>query len=86
MDRRALVALALAASACTGPMPAAKPPAGPPASSAPPAAPSPVVTDPSPGPRVARELRFNAPLLEGGRFRGRAYAGRDVALWFWAPW
>jgi hypothetical protein len=35
---------------------------------------------------VARELRFTAPRLGGGQIRGAEYAGRDVAIWFWAPW
>lgn len=35
---------------------------------------------------VPRELRFTAPRLGGGQIRGAEYAGRDVAVWFWAPW
>jgi hypothetical protein len=31
-------------------------------------------------------LRFRAPELSGGVLRGADYAGRDLALWFWAPW
>ena len=31
-------------------------------------------------------LAFEAPLLEGGTFRGEDLAGTDVAFWFWAPW
>lgn len=31
-------------------------------------------------------LRFSAPLLSGGTIDGAALAGRDVALWMWAPW
>lgn len=36
---------------------------------------------PAPG-----ELRFTAPRLGGGQINGAEYAGRDVAIWFWAPW
>ena len=87
MDRRFLAAMALAASACSAPMRAAAPEA--PSSPVPPVAAPPTVETPLPAAptvEVARELRFTAPLLGGGRFRGQAYAGRDVALWFWAPW
>jgi hypothetical protein len=35
---------------------------------------------------VPEVLRFSAPRLGGGRVVGADYAGRDVALWFWAPW
>jgi len=31
-------------------------------------------------------LAFEAPLLDGGTFRGEDLAGKDVAFWFWAPW
>ena len=31
-------------------------------------------------------LDFEAPLLDGGTFRGEDLAGTDVAFWFWAPW
>jgi hypothetical protein len=31
-------------------------------------------------------LRFSAPKLGGGSIEGEDYSGRDVALWFWAPW
>jgi hypothetical protein len=39
-----------------------------------------------PAPVVAQVLDFEAPLLDGGTFRGETLAGRDVAFWFWAPW
>lgn len=29
---------------------------------------------------------FSAPRLNGGRVTGEDLRGRDVALWFWAPW
>ena len=38
------------------------------------------------GATVPKILDFTAPLLSGGTFRGADYRGRDVALWFWAPW
>jgi hypothetical protein len=31
-------------------------------------------------------LRFSAPKLGGGTLEGADYSGRDVAIWFWAPW
>lgn len=31
-------------------------------------------------------LAFSAPTVDGGTLDGAAYAGRDVAIWFWAPW
>jgi len=31
-------------------------------------------------------LRFSAPKLGGGTVDGEDYSGRDVAIWFWAPW
>lgn len=37
-------------------------------------------------PPVAELLDFEAPLLDGGTFRGADLAGKDVAFWFWAPW
>lgn len=46
-------------------------------------------SDPStaPPPSGASEvLAFEAPLLDGGTFRGDDLAGKDVAFWFWAPW
>ena len=38
------------------------------------------------GPAVPAILDFEAPLLDGGTFRGADLAGKDVAFWFWAPW
>jgi hypothetical protein len=37
-------------------------------------------------PEAAKVLRFEAPRLGGGVLRGADYAGKDVAIWFWAPW
>jgi hypothetical protein len=31
-------------------------------------------------------LDFTAPAVGGGQVAGADYAGRDLALWFWAPW
>jgi hypothetical protein len=65
--------------------PAAAPsPAEPTEPAAPPEEQSP---QPEPDERpVPRELRFTAPKLGGGTISGAEYAGRDVAVWFWAPW
>lgn len=52
----------------------------------PPAAPPPAQPEREEPPEVPEELRFSAPLLTGGGMRGDEYAGRDVAVWFWAPW
>ena len=37
-------------------------------------------------PAVPEVLRFTAAAVDGGQVAGADYAGRDVALWFWAPW
>ncbi|MPZ74845.1 MAG: hypothetical protein GEU74_16810 [Nitriliruptorales bacterium] len=31
-------------------------------------------------------LQFTADLVDGGQLNGGELAGRDVVLWFWAPW
>jgi ABC-type glycerol-3-phosphate transport system substrate-binding protein len=31
-------------------------------------------------------LQFEAPKLGGGQIDGGDLKGRDVAIWFWAPW
>ena len=48
-------------------------------------------TGPAPAPAPAKAevpdvLRFRAPGIDGSEVVGADYAGRDVALWFWAPW
>ncbi len=35
---------------------------------------------------VPDALQFTATALDGSRVAGADYAGRDVVLWFWAPW
>ena len=35
---------------------------------------------------VAEVLDFTAPALGGGTVDGSDYAGKDTAIWFWAPW
>ena len=36
-------------------------------------------------PEAAAALQFSAPTVGGGDIDFRAFAGRTVALWFWAP-
>jgi hypothetical protein len=42
-------------------------------------------TAPTSAVQVPEALQFIAPLVGGGTFDGAEYAGRTVALWFWAP-
>ncbi|MEO7837502.1 MAG: hypothetical protein ABIS21_07665 [Acidimicrobiales bacterium] len=35
---------------------------------------------------VADALQFSAAAVNGSQVVGADYAGKDVALWFWAPW
>ena len=35
---------------------------------------------------VPAAIDFTAPAVGGGEIDLRAYAGRDLALWFWAPY
>ena len=35
---------------------------------------------------VPKILQFSAPLLSGGTIEGASLAGKDVAIWLWAPW
>lgn len=46
----------------------------------------PVAESPTPAGSVPEALMWEEPALGGGRVRGADYAGRDVLLWFWAPW
>ncbi len=54
--------------------------------SAPPQVPPPARNQSPSEPQAAQVLNFEAPNLAGGVLRGADYVGRDVALWFWAPW
>lgn len=71
--------------ACTEPMRA-------PTSMGGPAAPSPTTGATTPLPsasasaEVPPQLRFTEPRLGGGTVRGADFAGRDLVMWFWAPW
>jgi hypothetical protein len=35
---------------------------------------------------IPEVLDFTAPRLGGGTVEGADYAGKDTAIWFWAPW
>ena len=35
---------------------------------------------------LPQNLAFTADLVGGGQLEGGDLAGRDVVLWFWAPW
>ena len=35
---------------------------------------------------ASQALGFTAPLVGGGQLEGGDLEGRDVVLWFWAPW
>lgn len=63
-------------------------PATTPAESAAAQPPSAAPTSPDQTPSVATPaaLDFNASLVGGGQIEGGDLAGRDVVLWFWAPW
>lgn len=79
----ALVALALVAASCGGETVASQ--EGTTSSSA-----TSVATEPGTSSAatatIPEILEFEAPLLDGGTFRGVDLAGKDVAFWFWAPW
>lgn len=40
-------------------------------------------TDPGAVPKV---LDFTAPSVDGDTVEGADYVGKDLAIWFWAPW
>jgi hypothetical protein len=85
----AVIALTLGAAACAeaGTSSVADSPTSPSASpSVTPNGPKPTKTTVSPGVEVPELLDFEAQLLGGGTFRGADLAGKDVAIWFWAPW
>lgn len=88
-----IAAMALLAASCAaGPEETAQPgptPVSPTTDPSPEPTGPPEVESPEPEPEetvAPRELRFTAPRLGGGEIRGVEYAGRDVAIWFWAPW
>lgn len=90
-DRLPIAVLALVLAACGDGGPAAAPEV----SAAPttvaavtstgPAAPAPTPAA-APPVSVPDALKFTAQGLDGAQVVGADYAGRDVALWFWAPW
>jgi hypothetical protein len=48
-----------------------------------PAQPTPAATGAAPTPKL---LNFTAPRLGGGQVVGSELVGKDVAMFFWAPW
>ena len=73
----ALVFVATSCSASSGGM------------ASPPSPTTPTILSPQPSTpagQLPRELAFTAPRLSGGTIRGATYAGRDLVVWFWAPW
>ena len=74
------VLLAFALAACTGAVDSAEPTTGP--------APSREgSTEPeSPAQQVPDALKFKARTVDGGSLDMTTLAGKDVVLWFWAPW
>ena len=48
-----------------------------------PVQPSPAATGAAPTPKL---LNFTAPRLGGGQVVGSELVGKDVAMFFWAPW
>lgn len=93
---RAAVILVLVASACgrgggnsaspAGPSTAdTSTPADPGASTTAPNGDAPTSAPPA-GPAVPEALAFSVAGVDGAQVVGADYAGKDVALWFWAPW
>jgi hypothetical protein len=78
----ALVLAVLAAASCSAPAQRTASPSPPSQGPSEMASPPPA----SPLPEVPRELEFTAPQLGGGTIRGASFAGRDLVMWFWAPW
>jgi len=70
------VVLAIGAAACSS------------AAEAPSAAQVPSASEATTSPDAAtvKVLDFSAPQLGGGAVNGVRYAGKDLAIWFWAPW
>ncbi len=86
-----IVVIAVLSVSCSSAQPPARPEgqaspglATPPADASP--EPRAMEETPSDGRRVPKELRFEAPALSGGTIRGADFAGKDLVVWFWAPW
>lgn len=83
-----VVVIALLAGACSsvperpGAEPERAPTLGPSAASKPVGP----VAGTGPSADVPQVLDFSAPQLGGGTVDGASFAGRDIAIWFWAPW
>jgi hypothetical protein len=41
---------------------------------------------PDPEIRLPEKLDFTLPGVSGEQVEGADYAGRDLVIWFWAPW
>ena len=80
-----IVSTALAA-ACGGAQPVSEAPTPEP----PPPVPSAEASDATERPTVDASVdplwAFQAEQVSGGTFDGAVLSGRDVAVWFWAPW
>ncbi|MEX2440418.1 MAG: hypothetical protein WD739_11185 [Actinomycetota bacterium] len=79
-----VVAMGLVAAACSSSP--SQPPAGPAAQPSSNAAQGTPDAGAGREPKVPQVLDFSAPQLGGGTVEGASFAGRDVAIWFWAPW
>ena len=81
-----VLCLCLLAAACAAGDTTAAGPASAPATAAVPDASEPALPSNGPSADVPENLAFTADLLGGGQLAGGDLAGRDVVLWFWAPW
>lgn len=89
-----MVVIAILAASCSSsePPPASQAQRASPEAASPPAdePPPAETTDETPPeaeePRAPKELRFEVPALSGGTIRGADFAGKDLVVWFWAPW
>lgn len=72
-----------AETAAPTPAPAITEPAVAPPATAPAESPRPGQTAADQSPAA---LAWTAPLVAGGQLNGGDLTGRDVVLWFWAPW
>ena len=78
-----LSVLAVVAAACSSVPAATSTGAGSPTTTASSQPPRPSSAGAEPLPEV---LDFSAPMLGGGTVGGSRYVGKDLAIWFWAPW